>query len=366
MPGRRLSRMPTAFVLFLAPLAVPALVAVLVSLRGEAVPAQGLAEKRPELPASRPTRAPQSLQSFPQFRDNARNLGNKVSLQPGSFSDPTNVGGPHNPTRLAGGVNHPVGSESNELPRKVALTPPASLKYNPEPPPQASQTVVHHPRLVAPRPLSEERARGIDHPFVKKDPLKNQHSKAVVNASHNIAPPEVLPETQTHDSATPAADTNVLSDLRPVGEIDLLKAIELPPVATGDSPNLVQPQDQAQQFLSHRTAVNFGATEWTPWQPDRDSYPFHHFPLYFEDPNLERCGRGFGCFTTVVSVAHFYGTIPVLPYCMTAEPPRQCVQTLPDCPACQRFGCDAYLPPWSWKAAVVQAAATVGAVFIVP
>ena len=125
-------------------------------------------------------------------------------------------------------------------------------------------------------------------------------------------------------------------------------------------------QDQAQQFLSHRTAMKFGATGWSPWQPDRDSYPFQHFPLYFEDPNLERCGGGWGCFTTLASIGHFYGTIPVLPYRLTAEPPRQCVQTLPDCPACQRFGCDAYLPPWSWKAAAVQAAATVGAVFIVP
>ena len=34
MPGRRLSLMPTAFVLFLAPLALPTFVVVLVSLRG--------------------------------------------------------------------------------------------------------------------------------------------------------------------------------------------------------------------------------------------------------------------------------------------------------------------------------------------
>lgn len=60
-------------------------------------------------------------------------------------------------------------------------------------------------------------------------------------------------------------------------------------------------------------------------------------PLYFEEINAERygygCGLGrFGCCTncvqSAVSAAHFFSTIPALPYCMSAQPPCDCVYTL--------------------------------------
>jgi len=54
-------------------------------------------------------------------------------------------------------------------------------------------------------------------------------------------------------------------------------------------------------------------------------------PLYFEETNLERHGysqtylRGV---QPLVSSAHFFGTVAVLPYLLVAEPPRECVYTL--------------------------------------
>ena len=42
------------------------------------------------------------------------------------------------------------------------------------------------------------------------------------------------------------------------------------------------------------------------------------------------------------------------------------IRTLPDCTVCEKFGVGAYLPPWSLSAAAVQAAATVGIIYIVP
>ncbi len=157
------------------------------------------------------------------------------------------------------------------------------------------------------------------------------------------------------------------SDLRAINSIDLREATQIPPIAPGENTaKILQPQDQANEFLSQRQAVNFSTAYWKPWQADRDSYPFCHYPLYFEDPNLERCGRGWGLGTTFVSLGRFYANVPFIPYRVTAEPHLRRVPTLPDCPACHKFGFETYLPPWSWKAAAVQTAAYFGAIYIVP
>ncbi|HAD57888.1 MAG TPA: hypothetical protein DCG12_01410 [Planctomycetaceae bacterium] len=98
----------------------------------------------------------------------------------------------------------------------------------------------------------------------------------------------------------------------------------------------------------------------------RNTYRFCHHPLYFEDPNLERCGSGNGCLTTVRSAALFGAKLVMIPYLTTVDHPRDCVRALPDCPTCSEFGRETYFPKWSWRAATVQAAAVTGLVFIIP
>lgn len=51
-------------------------------------------------------------------------------------------------------------------------------------------------------------------------------------------------------------------------------------------------------------------------------------PLYFEEPNLERYGYKVGCIQPCVSAAHFFATIPLLPYKMVVHPPHECVYSL--------------------------------------
>jgi hypothetical protein len=51
-------------------------------------------------------------------------------------------------------------------------------------------------------------------------------------------------------------------------------------------------------------------------------------PLYFEEPNLERYGYQFACLQPAVSAAHFFATIPVLPYKMVVHPPCECIYSL--------------------------------------
>ena len=54
-----------------------------------------------------------------------------------------------------------------------------------------------------------------------------------------------------------------------------------------------------------------------------------HQPLYFEEVNIERYGYSrHPLLQPVVSGAHFFATVPVLPYKMTVEPPRRSVYTL--------------------------------------
>ena len=62
-------------------------------------------------------------------------------------------------------------------------------------------------------------------------------------------------------------------------------------------------------------------------------------PLYFEEVNAERygyicddcckyCCSPQDCWQSAASAAHFFGTIPCLPYCLVAECPTECVYTL--------------------------------------
>ena len=94
-------------------------------------------------------------------------------------------------------------------------------------------------------------------------------------------------------------------------------------------------------------AYHFGPNFYVT-HPPRYTHCFRHNPLYFEDPNLERCGIGFGCLTTVKSAACFYANAVALPYLVVATPPRTCMTSLGDCPTCSEFNTSAYLREWWW------------------
>jgi hypothetical protein len=92
-----------------------------------------------------------------------------------------------------------------------------------------------------------------------------------------------------------------------------------------------------------------------------------HKPLYFEDWALERYGHSHGGLADpFVSAAHFFVTLPVLPYKMGVELPWECVYPL----GYYRPGSCA---PWtvpavpiSLRGFAVEAATITGIVFLVP
>ncbi len=92
-----------------------------------------------------------------------------------------------------------------------------------------------------------------------------------------------------------------------------------------------------------------------------------HKPLYFEQVQLERYGHSWGpCVQPLVSGAHFFTRLPVLPYCMGITPPNECIYPLGH----YRPGnCAPYMipaVPFTWRAAAFQAGATVGTAAFLP
>lgn len=129
---------------------------------------------------------------------------------------------------------------------------------------------------------------------------------------------------------------------------------------------LTRPSNDACAYLSDEIPGHYFTSGYGVRKSPRNTLKFCHNPLYFEDPNQERCGQSKGCLTSACSAIHFTTMAVLLPYQKTVDPPNSCVAALPDCPTCSSFASDAYFPEWSWKAAAVQTAAVTGLVFIIP
>ena len=106
---------------------------------------------------------------------------------------------------------------------------------------------------------------------------------------------------------------------------------------------------------------------WSPVTYRWTASKLYHKPLYFEEVDLERYGHSWGpCLQPLVSGAHFFTRLPVLPYCIGYTPPCECQYAL----GYYRPGnCAPYLipaVPVSTRAAFSQAGAAVGTAFIIP
>ena len=113
-----------------------------------------------------------------------------------------------------------------------------------------------------------------------------------------------------------------------------------------------------------------GAFEERAWAPTTFMWKASglcHKPAYFEQVALERYGHSTGPYTQpLASAAHFFLTVPALPYKMGLYPPGECMYTL----GYYRPGsCAPYLLdplPLSIRAAVAQAGAMTGLALLIP
>ncbi len=112
---------------------------------------------------------------------------------------------------------------------------------------------------------------------------------------------------------------------------------------------------------------DFRPRSWSPVMFTWTASGLCHKPLYFEDVQLERYGHGLGPWAQpFASAAHFFLTVPILPYKMGLELPDECIYTLgyyrPG--SCARYMLDPL--PLSIRAGVFEAGAWVAGAAIIP
>lgn len=113
--------------------------------------------------------------------------------------------------------------------------------------------------------------------------------------------------------------------------------------------------------------VDFTPRNWNPTTMTWMASNLHHYPLYFEEVNLERYGHTAGpILQPVISSAHFFANIAVLPYKMGTHLPNE-----------RQYALGYYRPgncaPWilppvplSLRGGLTQAAAMTGGFLLIP
>jgi hypothetical protein len=111
----------------------------------------------------------------------------------------------------------------------------------------------------------------------------------------------------------------------------------------------------------------YAPRNWSPTTYTWKAAATCHKPLYFEQVAPERYGHTWGpILEPIIEGAHFFVTIPLLPYEMGVEPPGECIYSLgyyrPG--DCAPFMLDPF--PLSIRGALFEGAAVTGAVLLVP
>ncbi len=119
-------------------------------------------------------------------------------------------------------------------------------------------------------------------------------------------------------------------------------------------------------FGEERVALNSGR-DWPETCYTWKASGLCHKPLYFEQAHMERYGHSWGpVLDPVISGAHFFASVPLLPYKMGLEPPCECIYPL----GYYRPGSCAprYIEPWPWsiRGAALEGAAFTGLFYAVP
>lgn len=192
------------------------------------------------------------------------------------------------------------------------------------------------------------------------------------NASAQPPAPVPLAEPAYLDSVEQAVEVEGTDSVKAKSLPDIVKCCPLSTIslskasATESLKNetLPVPPNEAAEYLKSQGTQFAESSYAVPVMRHAESV--YYQPLYFEDPNLERCGAGHGIATELVSAVRFFGRAPLIPYMVGSQNPHQCVRSLGDCTVCQRYGKSAYLPKLNPKGVAFQTAATLGLVFLFP
>jgi hypothetical protein len=127
---------------------------------------------------------------------------------------------------------------------------------------------------------------------------------------------------------------------KPIGEVTATTTIKTAGVMDPDN---VVPKDWAKPYFAKFGELAGPAVENRSWGTTGYFWlapGLGYWPLYFEEINVERYGYRVGCLQPAISAAHFFATIPLMPYKTFVHPPHECVYSLGyyrpgDCAPCQ-------------------------------
>lgn len=207
---------------------------------------------------------------------------------------------------------------------------------------------------------------------------ENGESKAAVKEAEEIA--------KSDDSDSEKSEKEEKSTMAPSTELSINRPISLltvDPATRGELTERMGKLKPAYQIQSPASQT-FGDW-WAPlfdvaFQPARyapqgfcwAAPSVYHRPLHFEEPNLERYGHYVAlvedhtCLQSAVSAAHFFGSLPLMPYKLGADPCWERHYVL----GCYRPGtCNPHQlirPELSARGLLYQGLFTTGAVFVTP
>jgi hypothetical protein len=124
------------------------------------------------------------------------------------------------------------------------------------------------------------------------------------------------------------------------------------------------PRNLASRFMVKEPVLKIVAAGISPPRPDRYPIIFKHRPLYYEQPLLERCGRGCGIAQNTISAGQFCLNTFILPYQMCKTRPGCPVASGGDCLSCKPYSLKCNVLPLSYKGLATEAAAFAGFTFL--
>lgn len=175
------------------------------------------------------------------------------------------------------------------------------------------------------------------------------------------APPEQAPVAPLPSTSNSAP--NFLPPMQSIGAV----SIQIAPKPKGNS-NLV-PESQVASIMGPIATVTPQWVQSHPGQiysPSRPASAVPYQPLYFEEVNLERYGRGCGAIQPAVSGMRFLATIPALPYAMSVHDSRKAYYWNWPYPAGAAAPPVRELPPVQWDSLLLEGTAITGAAFLIP
>jgi hypothetical protein len=154
-----------------------------------------------------------------------------------------------------------------------------------------------------------------------------------VEAQNAPNPPEIMLSPSVQPRPAPNGEarldamgpTDTCREMRPITAVETNIGVKSGPGERPEDVGLVCHPAQAEPVYA------MTARQWAPTCYCWEAPSLCYGPLYFEETNLERYGysqKYLRAVQPLVSSAHFFGTVAMLPYLEIVEPPRECVYTL--------------------------------------